>query len=156
MADDPVSALPMFFAYQLAVQSSLKQLRSVPSEISPQPLPIRGFPRSWAKIRKPWIVGCSVFEACLVNILRWATLPTMQKAAAIPQLKEWLLDASQVVEEISFTFQGLSEHASLLWTIHEYMRSPEWTPTPNIQFLERTTLYELCEQALGALEIAVE
>ncbi|KAJ4211482.1 hypothetical protein NW759_012394 [Fusarium solani] len=149
-------ALPMFFAYQLAVQSSLKHLRSVPSEISPQPLQIRGFPRSWSKTRKPWIVGCSVFEANLVNILSWAALPTIPKAAAIPELKEWLLDACQVVEEISLTFQGLSEHASLLRAIHEYMKSPERTPTPNIQFLERTNLYELCVQALGALEIAFE
>ncbi|RTE82803.1 hypothetical protein BHE90_002749 [Fusarium euwallaceae] len=114
------------------------------------------FPRSWAKTRKPWVVGCSVFEASLVSILRWVGLPTIQKAASMPQLKEWLLDACQVVEEVSLSFQGLLDHASLLRTIYVYMASPERTPTPNMQFLERTNLYELCVQALGALEIAIE
>lgn len=154
--EENASYLPRAFELQLVAQS-LRRLLSAGSPFAAQSklvydclVSFQSSVHIWPAL--PWITGYSIFQLVLLGIILSNEMPRNQRISQVSQL---ISLAGMVLSVMQTKFSGLHSHSIFLGGVLKQITSLDTNSRQNIDFLDGSSLYEFCRDALNCVDIEI-
>ncbi|KAL7942475.1 hypothetical protein V8C42DRAFT_332540 [Trichoderma barbatum] len=148
--------LPRMFGLHLAAQSLRRSvgasstLETRDKLVQDNLVVLQNSATTWFAL--PWIIGYSIFQLGLLQILFCDGLPQKQR---VGQISQTLSFVEMILSVISTRFPGLYPHSVLVNKVLTQVASPDAGSQHNIDFLDGSDLYEVCRNALRCVDISI-